>query len=308
MGRGKPHFTSEFVPEWCAVATLALLDDVWAAHIRLAFTVTHNDFLILALALSVMVALRLFAVRRGGLMAEYFALTLAASTAICALSYLCLASAGPLADSRLMAMDRAMGFDWLAGYRFVHAHPALAATLGLAYGSLVYQGLYFCVLHGLMAEKRRLRDMFWLFLASGALACLGTLLLPALGPSKFYNIETASGFVPVMQHLLSGKNLSFALSGMTGVVSFPSFHTTMALAYAWAFRRTGVIGMSVMTLNLVMLCAVPFFGGHYLVDMIAGAAAMLLALALVKTAPILWKKFSAASASPESAGAYGDAY
>ena len=29
-----------------------------------------------------------------------------------------------------------------------------------------------------------------------------------------------------------------------------------------------------------MLCAVPFFGGHYLVDMVAGAAAMLLALAL----------------------------
>ena len=54
---------------------------------------------------------------------------MAASTAIRVLSYLCLASAGPLADSRLMAMDRALCFYWLAGYRFVHAHPGLMAVL-----------------------------------------------------------------------------------------------------------------------------------------------------------------------------------
>ncbi len=30
---------------------------------------------------------------------------------------------------------------------------------------------------------------------------------------------------------------------MTGVVSFPSFHTTMALAYVYGFRRTGAIGV-----------------------------------------------------------------
>ncbi len=282
MGRGKPHFTSEFVPEWCAIAALALLDALWAAHIHLSFTAAGRGLLLLAIALSVTAGFRLLRLRRGALMAEYFAVSMAASTAICVLSYLCLASAGPLADSRLMAMDRALGFDWLAGYRFVHAHPGLTLVLGLAYGSLMVQGLYFCLLHGLMDNKQRLRDMFWLFLASGALACLGTLLLPALGPSKFYNIQTTSGFVPVMQHLLSGRDLSFSLAEMTGVVSFPSFHTSMALAYCWAFRKTGVIGMGIMALNLVMLCAVPFFGGHYLVDMVAGAAAMLLSLALVK--------------------------
>ena len=308
MGRGKQLFTSDFVPEWCALGVLALLDAAWAAHIHLDFVAAPRDFLILALALSVTFSLRAFAVRRGGLMAEYFALTLAGSTAICALSYLCLASAGPLVDARLMAMDRALGFDWLAGYRFVHAHPALTALLGLAYGSLVYQGLYFCLLLGLMDAKQQLRDMFWLFLLTGLLACAGAVLFPALGPSKFYNIQTNNGFVPVMQHLLSGHDLHFALSGMTGVVSFPSFHTAMALAYSWAFRKTGLISAAIMALNIIMLCAVPFFGGHYLVDMVAGAAAMLLALALLKTAPLLTKKPIAASASPESAAASGGAY
>ena len=162
--------------------------------------------------------------------------------------------------------------------------PPWRALLGLAYGSLVYQGLYFCLLLGLMNGRQQLRDMFWLFLLTGMMACAGAALFPALGPSKFYNIETSNGFVPVMQHILSGRDLHFALSGMTGVVSFPSFHTAMALAYCWAFRKTGIISAAIMTLNIIMLCAVPFFGGHYLVDMVAGAAAMLLALAILKRA------------------------
>jgi hypothetical protein len=288
----KHGLSSDFVPEWCALGVLALLDAAWAAHIHLAFTATPSDFLILALALGAAFLLRAFAIRRGGLMAEYFALTLAASTAICALSYVCLASAGPLVDARLMAMDRALGFDWLAGYQFVHAHPALTALLGAAYDSLVYQGLYFCLLLGLMDRKQQLRDMYWLFLATGTLACMGALLFPALGPSKFYSIQTDTSVVPVMQHILSGHDLRFGLSHMTGVVSFPSFHTSMALAYCWAFRRTGIIGASVIALNIIMLCAVPFFGGHYLVDMAAGAATMLISLAMMKAAPMFGRRSS----------------
>jgi hypothetical protein len=288
----KQKLTLDFVPEWCAIAAVTLLDIVWSAHIGVSFHAGRAELLIPALVLGAMLGLRLAHIRRGGLIAEYFFLTLAASTALCALSYLCLASAHTLVDSRLMAMDQALGFDWLAGYRFVQSHPALSLVLSVAYGSLAYQGLYCGLLLGLMNQKQRLREMFWLFLVSGAFAGAGALLLPALGPSKFYNIETTTGFVPVMQQLLAGRDLNFALSHLTGVVSFPSFHTSMALAYIWAFRKTGAIGAGIMTLNLVMLCSVPWFGGHYLMDMIAGSATMLLSLALVKTAPELWARRS----------------
>jgi len=291
----KNRFAGEFVPEWCAAGVLVLLAAVWTSHGPVTFTVTRNDFLPLGLGLGVMTGLRALAFRRAAQIAEYFTLTLAASKAICVLSYLCLASAGPLQDSRLMAMDIAVGFDWLPGYQFLGAHPWLKSLLGFAYDSLIFQGLYFCVLLGLMNRKDRLRDMFWLFLICGLLACLGTLLLPALGPSKFFNIDTSAGFVPVMEHLLSGRDLTFALSSMKGVVSFPSFHTAMALAYVWAFRGTGPVGWAMAGLNLVMLCSVPYFDGHYLMDMIAGAAAMLLSLALVKAAPALRKRLSDAT-------------
>jgi len=286
----KLRFSSEFVPEWCAVSALIVLDAAWALRIPLEFTVTRDDFLLPALIFAITLGLQLARLTRGAVMAEYFGLTLVSSTAICALSYLCLASSVPLVDGRLMAMDRVLGFDWLAGYHFVEAHPVLKSVLGFAYHSLIFQGLYFGVLLGVMGRTDRLREMFWMFGLCGLMACAGTLLLPALGPSKFYNIATDTGFVPVMEHILSGENLRFALSGMTGVVSFPSFHTAMALAYIWAFRGTGIIGWGIAALNLVMLASVPFFGGHYLMDMIAGAATMLIALGLIRGAPVLWKK------------------
>jgi membrane-associated phospholipid phosphatase len=71
--------------------------------------------------------------------------------------------------------------------------------------------------------------------------------------------------------------MEFTLSKMTGVICFPSFHTVMALGYAYSLRRTGIIGHTVGVANIVMLLGVPFIGGHYVIDMIAGAAIFVLA-------------------------------
>jgi len=185
-----------------------------------------------------------------------------------------------MADAPLQAADRALGFDWMAGYHFLLTHTLIASVLGFAYGSMVYQALYFCVLFSLMGKKQQLREMFWLVLAMGILTSAGAMLFPALGPYDTFHAGPPDNFVPVMKHLKSGKDLNFALGHMTGVVSFPSFHTAMALAYVWGFRKTGPIGWAITALNLAMLCAIPYFGGHYLVDMFAGAGVMLLSLVL----------------------------
>jgi membrane-associated phospholipid phosphatase len=302
----KYNLRSEFVPEWCALAGLVLLAAAWADHIHFHLAMTRTDFFGLAVILGVMLVLRCALVRRGGLMAEFFSLSLVAGGLVCILSYLCLASAGPLIDARLLAMDRALGFDWMAGYRFVGRHPLLAHLLHLAYGSITLQALYFCLLMGIMNRKERLREMFWLVLLMGLFACMGAALAPALGPFHVFGIVTPGSFLPQMQQLVDGRNLNFTLAHLTGVVSFPSFHTASALGYAWAFRKTGVIGWAMAGLNAVMLASVPWFGGHYLVDMLAGAAAMLLALAVVNGFVKL--RASAANASPESAAVSAGAY
>ena len=71
---------------------------------------------------------------------------------------------------------------------------------------------------------------------------------------------------------------------MQGIVTMPSYHTVMAVLLTYAFRRTGLVGYGIATLNLVMLLSIPPIGGHYLVDMLAGGALALGAIA-VQRAP-----------------------
>jgi hypothetical protein len=296
--RRAENFSSDFLPEWLGIAALCLLDVIFAQLIGLHVILTWRDGLEIAAGLGVMFVLKLFSVRRGSLMAEYFILTAAATAAFVVLSYLCLAASGPLIDGSLLAADRAMGFDWLSGLRFLQANRAPREILRFAYDSMVYQGLYFCVLLSLLDRKQTLREMFWLVFVTGLLTSLGVALFPAMGPFQTFHAAPPGSFLPEMEHLKSGHNLTFALAKMTGVVSFPSFHTTMALANIWGFRRTGIIGWIIAGLNLVMLFAIPWFGGHYLVDMIAGAAVMAVSWAIVHWAPAI----RAARAAPALRG------
>jgi membrane-associated phospholipid phosphatase len=280
-------FRSDFVPEWCAVGALILLDIIWSHFGPIAFVAKPNDFVFLALGPCAMLALRAAGFSRGALTAEHLSLMLLSGTGVCVLSYLCVAASGPLADPQLLAMDRALGFDWLANHAFVDAHSGLKSVLQFAYNSPFLQCIYFSVLFGLMRDTDRLRGLFRLFFFGGLMACLGGLALPALGPSKFFGHDAV--FVPVIERLIGGHDLAFALSGMTGVVSFPSFHTVAALALIWGFRGTGIIGWLMAGLNLLVLCSVPYCGGHYLTDMIAGAGVAVLSMAFITGAPVLRK-------------------
>jgi hypothetical protein len=280
-------FRSDFTPEWLALLAIAALDLVWARAIGFHLTVTWADGKLIWVALIAMLLLRVFSVAVGGMIAEYFSLTAAATMTFAVLSYLCLASSGALVDAPLLAADRALGFDWMAGYHFLVAHPILSKVLEVIYDSIVYQALYFGVLFALMKRKDELRRMFWLMLVMGLFTSLGAMLFPAFGPFKSLGGAPAGSFLPEMEHVRSGQNLNFALAHLTGVVSFPSFHTAVALAYIWGFRRCGAIGWAMGALNITMLAAIPWYGGHYLVDMIAGATMMALSVAIVTYAPRL---------------------
>lgn len=288
-------FRSDFAPEWAGAAAAIALAMVWMAATGFDLRVTWHDGVLLLASVAMVLATHTLAQRRFGLMAEYFTLTLVTTAAFGVLSYLSMAVARPLVDGQLLAADRALGFDWIGIYRWLAVHPATAKVLELVYDSLVYQGLYFGVLFGLMDKKDDLRRMFWLVFVAGIFTSAGAALFPALGTFKTFGLESHGAYLLDMARLRAGA-LHFALSSLTGVVSFPSFHTTMALAYIYGFRRTGAIGWIVAALNLVMLCAIPFFGGHYLVDMIAGAGVMLASLGIVKAAPLAWARIHLAPA------------
>jgi hypothetical protein len=278
---------SEFLPEWCALGAILLIDLMWMPAARLNIGLAWRDGLVVALALIAMTALRALKIRSGGLMAEYFAVTAVAAAVFGVLSYLCTAHAAPLADSTFQKMDAALHFNWLNGFQTLYAHPFAVTAFRFCYDSLIYQGLYFGLLLALIERKSAMKEMFWLVFVVGLFTSAGAYLWPALGPFHQFGLDKYGDYIPVIEHLRSGRDLNFPLRAMTGVVSFPSFHTTMALAYIYGFRRTGVIGVVIAILNIGMLLAIPFFGGHYLTDMIAGAGVMLASLGTVKAYPAL---------------------
>jgi hypothetical protein len=273
-----------FAPEWLALAAIALVDAIWAQATGFRLHASWLDARIPGAVLTVMLGLRLFAYRRGGLMAEFLALTLCMAMVFTVFAYLCMAASGPLVDRQLLAVDRALGFDWLAGWRLVTAHPSLLAAMRWLYDSLTYQALYLCLLLGLMLRVTAMREVFWIIFLSALVTNLLAIVLPAYGPFEIFGLSSQGGFLPDMKHLKSGGVMEFTLSKMTGVICFPSFHTVMALGYAYGLRGTGIIGRVVGLANIVMLATVPFIGGHYLIDMIAGAAVFGLAVLCVRQA------------------------
>jgi hypothetical protein len=270
----KDFLKTAFGWEWLAVAALGAVDAMWAAQAGFHIVVGWSDGAQIASALAAAIVLRFFAMKRGGLTAEFFALFVAGTVVTCVLSYLCLSASGSLIDDALLKADRALGFDWLKVFHFVIGRPWLASAAATIYDSLIYQCLFLGIFLGLANRWRELREIFWIVFLATLLTDFGALLFPALGAYKAFGLESYGFYLPEMEHLRSGRDLSFVLSRMTGVVVFPSFHTTMALTMIYAFRRTGFVGWIVAVWNGLMLLTIPACGGHYLVDMFAGAAVM----------------------------------
>jgi membrane-associated phospholipid phosphatase len=83
--------------------------------------------------------------------------------------------------------------------------------------------------------------------------------------------------------LRGGGPLSFDLSQLQGLISFPSYHTVLAVLLTYAHRRSLLL-IPIALVNGIMLFSIPTVGQHYLVDIIAGAAVAVLAISATAAA------------------------
>lgn len=274
---------SDFPFEWLGVALLALLDAIWAEHIGFTLAIGVRDFVCLSSIFAVSLAFRtVFHDERASYIAEYLVLTIVTAAVFAVLSYLCWTLPVPLEDARLLRADQTLGFDWLYWFRQLLKHPFLVSAFRLLYASIFLQAVYLLVLFGLSRDRARLREVFWVMLAASSLSVIISAVMPAFGTFYFFRLGDVGGYLHDMQHLRAGRDLHFQFEQLTGVISFPSFHTASAIIYAYAFRNTGIIGIVMAGINLLMLPCIPFLGGHYLIDMIAGVAVAILAIAIVR--------------------------
>ena len=70
--------------------------------------------------------------------------------------------------------------------------------------------------------------------------------------------------------LRNGTMRHFDLARIQGLVSFPSYHSALAVFFAYSLRRVRLLFPLALLLNVTMLISTPTQGGHYLVDVFGG--------------------------------------
>ncbi|MFA7305158.1 MAG: phosphatase PAP2 family protein [Hyphomicrobium sp.] len=197
------------------------------------------------------------------------------------------AMAMPLQDAALAEIDRRMGIDWIAMAFWFRDNPELSRVLCHVYASNLWQPVAL-LLALTAADPERLRLMITASAITLAITMFGFFLIPAMGPYWYFHFTPADfpdaiNVMPWEQpKLIEGLRTGSREMVFSGIVEFPSYHAASALLFAIAWRGVPVIGVFGILLNIVMFVSTVPVGGHYIIDLCAGAAVALLSLSLAK--------------------------
>jgi hypothetical protein len=193
-------------------------------------------------------------------------------------------------DSRFLAADAALGLHWKSYLAWLNLHPLLGSALNSAYESILTQMACLIVLLVVLGQHRRLQSFILAaqlcIIVCGAAAAV----MPALGPYPFFEINAAvdhpniplttmNGHVAQVLQLRSAAPF-LQLDSIEGIIVCPSFHMALAVLFAWAFWRIPYVRWVALMLNIAMAAGTPLSGGHYFIDIIAGAILAVTAIAV----------------------------
>lgn len=197
----------------------------------------------------------------------------------------------PLTDATLAAFDPLVGFDWRAMQHFTASNEPLARIAGLIYHTSGFQiFMVWCVL-GFTGQFERLGVFLTAMVAATGVCLVLAGLFPAAGaytyftvpPSEMGYLAGTEAGVWHMKHLTAlrdGSMRMINLSQLEGIVTFPSFHTVVALLCGWAMYRTRYVGIPATIHSGIIVLTVLPFGGHYLIDVVVGVAITVASVAL----------------------------
>jgi hypothetical protein len=271
---------------WAWALTLGLggLDRVWADHGGLAFVGWLRPICVLFFLLAIGFLYGYSGRnRRLSDAGNYAALWVAFSASGAVFTYVCATLAMPLRDTEFIAVDAAMGFHWLTWARFVGAHRVLEVPLFIAYSTFLPQIVGSILYFAHTEQTARNAELIWIAMLSLIVTTILSALLPAVGPYvHFYGRQTDD--IVVLMSLRAHGAQSFAIGGLQGIITLPSFHTVLAIVFIYVHRPPSRSFVPLAILNGLMLIGIPSEGHHYLIDMISGAAVAAACIAIVRAA------------------------
>ena len=192
------------------------------------------------------------------------------------LAYTIAAHPAPLWDARLAAADRALGLRWPAILATLDRWPSLILLLGVAYHSLSVQMVVAILALSKAGRLHTLRVTVAAAVLSGFVTILVSAVMPAMGnlfdPAPYTNLWPSIAWLErdLIAGLRDGSDRVLDLSALMGIVSFPSYHATLAALFIWCARDLPRLRLTLTVWAVLTIVATPVFGGHYAVEVIAG--------------------------------------
>lgn len=294
---------------WVIVAIVILVDLAWIATPyasldsdgwSILVSVWASSGALILLAQKNAISQKLYTLVTG------LAVTLSLWPSLKILNHLTMSIPFELADNQLSQWDKLFGFDWLSYIHFLDDYPKIISMMNLAYGGLInYCCIAFLAIIFIFDCKRAI-EFVCLFVFSAFFTILSGVFFPAKGAMVFYSppgdqfqfVKTNMGtyFWKPLESIRSSESVELVVTQLPGLVAFPSFHTAMGVIVIYAAR--GVIGIfaPALLVNVLMIASTPLFGGHYIVDVLAGiftAVGTIVVYRIVYQAPVPGRELAA---------------
>jgi hypothetical protein len=208
------------------------------------------------------------------------------------LTYVAGAANFPLQDFNLLAIDRALGLDWVAYANYVNDRPLLAMWLSYGYSMIRWPVFAIPAILAAVYRFTRLQEFIFAFAIALIVTTIVSAFVPAIGsfyglgldPASFPNIDSRAydALVRDAFPVRDGTMRTLELLNLSGIVCFPSFHAGSAILYSWALWPVRWMRPIVIHANGALIAATPVDGAHYFIDIAAGIAVAILAIVAAK--------------------------
>lgn len=177
-----------------------------------------------------------------------------------------------LVDDHLVQIDAAVGFHWQHAYQWLTTYPQAFDLLKLCYALYGWQVVSIPILLACMHRMDDLADFLLLFSVTVVLAILISATIPASNPHIYFGHVGAYAPSEWSQFaaLRDGRLHVIDLNDNQGLISLPSLHAAHAVVFAYAVRHLRGWNVGFAVVNVAMAISALPFGGHYLVDILAG--------------------------------------
>ena len=235
--------------KWLFVAAVGALNMVWMKAAGFHFGEGFLTGAVAAAALAAIALLYFYNQRDERIRdyAHFAAQFVALSLVMIPLECLGVSTHAPLADRSFVALDEAMGLDWVAWARWVGAYPLVHATLAVAYNAIWPQTILTFAYNVHTRASERNSELWWVTAFASLVTVPIAAILPASNPWIYHGLAAVDDFRHAQQFLA-------LRAGDMHVLSLPS---TRCWLSCWRITFDITAGYSPLHLSSIVLLFSP---------------------------------------------------